>query len=102
MGQEKIDSQHPVIVAAIAHYNLTRIHPFDDGNGRGARLFMNLILMKKGFPPAIIKNEHRRKYIEALSKADSGDIKGFIMFIAESCVDTLRSISQVLNIKAEG
>ncbi len=100
--EEKIDVLHPVIVAAVAHYNLARIHPFDDGNGRGARLFMNLILMKKGFPPAIIKNEHRRKYIEALSKADSGDIKGFIMFIAESCVDTLRSISQVLNIKAEG
>jgi len=52
---DNIDKLHPVIVGAIAHYNMVRIHPFDDGNGRGARLLMNLILIKKKLPPAIIE-----------------------------------------------
>ena len=54
---ENIDKKHPVITAAIAHYNMVRIHPFDDGNGRGARILMNLILIKRGYPIAIIRNE---------------------------------------------
>ena len=56
-----IDHKHPVIIAALTHYNLVRIHPFDDGNGRGARLLMNIILIQKGYPPAIVKNEKRKK-----------------------------------------
>ena len=100
--EENIESLHPIIVASVAHYNLARVHPFDDGNGRGARLFMNLILIRQGFPPAIIKNEHRRKYVETLSRADSGDVQGFVMFVAEACVDTLRSINEVLRLKDQG
>ena len=42
-----IGNKHGLITGAVAHYNLTRIHPFDDGNGRGARLLMNLIFIKK-------------------------------------------------------
>lgn len=89
---ENIDKLHPVIVAAVAHYNMVRIHPFDDGNGRGARILMNLILIKKGFPPAIIKNENRRKYIEALTEADKGNLNKFTEFIAEACIDTQKSV----------
>lgn len=100
--EDKTGSMHPIITASVAHYNLVRIHPFDDGNGRGARLFMNLILIRQGFPPAIIKNEHRRKYIDALSRADSGDVQGFVSFVANACVDTLRSINEILRLKAEG
>lgn len=50
---------HPVMIAAEAHYRLVTIHPFTDGNGRTARLLMNLILMMNGYPPAIIKPEER-------------------------------------------
>jgi len=50
--QQHIDNQHGLITGAVAHYNMARIHPFDDGNGRGARLLMNLIFIKKGLPPA--------------------------------------------------
>jgi Fic family protein len=89
---ENIDKQHPVIVASVAHYNMVRIHPFDDGNGRGARILMNLVLMKKGFPPAIIKNENRRKYIEVLSEADKGNLNKFAEFIAEACLETQKSV----------
>lgn len=46
---ENIDQHHPIIIAALIHYNLVRIHAFDDGNGSGSRILMNLILMKQDF-----------------------------------------------------
>ena len=47
--------EHPVIIAATFHYRFVRIHPFDDGNGRMARLLMNLILIKHGYTVAIVQ-----------------------------------------------
>ena len=83
---------HPVLVAAIAHYNFVRIHPFDDGNGRGARILMNLILMKRGFPPAVIENAERQDYIEALTAADHGDLQPFAGFVARAVRATLDAL----------
>ncbi|MFH1461758.1 MAG: Fic family protein [bacterium] len=57
-------------IAADAHLKLLLIHPFVDGNGRTARLLMDLLLMQKGFPPAIIKVEDRLVYIKSISKAE--------------------------------
>lgn len=91
-----MDKLHPVIVAAIAHYNKVRIHPFDDGNGRGARILMNTILIKKHFPPAIIPIEKRREYIEAIIAADEGHIGKFIGFIAQTLEATLETILNIL------
>jgi Fic family protein len=59
---------HAVELAAEAHYRLVTIHPFVDGNGRTARLLMNMILMMKGFPPAIIRKNDRLSYIKSLEK----------------------------------
>ena len=53
---------HPIQIAALAHYKFVYIHPFYDGNGRTARLLMNLILMKSGYPPVIIRKEERLEY----------------------------------------
>ena len=63
---------HPVEMAAQAHYRLVSIHPFVDGNGRSARLLMNMILMMGGYPPAIIRKEDRLAYVNALEKAQTG------------------------------
>ncbi len=60
---------HAVELAAEAHYRLVTIHPFIDGNGRSARLLMNMILMMRGYPPAIIRKNDRLAYIKALEKA---------------------------------
>jgi Fic family protein len=66
------NKMHPVEFAGEAHYRLVSIHPFIDGNGRTARLLMNLILMMKGYPPALIRKEDRLAYINALEKAQLG------------------------------
>ena len=80
---------HPVIRAAVAHYNMVRIHPFQDGNGRGARILMNLLLIKGGFPPVAVLVSERSEYVSALRAADEGDIEPFISFIASTTTKTL-------------
>jgi Fic family protein len=63
---------HPVELAAEAHYKLVTIHPFIDGNGRTARLLMNMILLMHGYPMAIIRKRDRLAYINSLEKAQLG------------------------------
>lgn len=75
-------SAQAVLVAAQAHYDFVLVHPFDDGNGRMARLLMNLILIKYGFPPAIIKTEDKANYFSALRQADGGQLEAFVEYVA--------------------
>lgn len=89
---QNINKLHPIYVASISHYNLVRIHAFDDGNGRGARIFMNLILIKSGFFPAVIRTEKKRSYLESLSKADKGDLIPFIRFISTELIETYEKV----------
>ena len=81
-----------VVVAALAHFNFVRIHPFDDGNGRGARILMNLVLMRGHLPPAVIRNEERARYLASLREADAGDIRPFVAFIALSARETIEAM----------
>lgn len=78
---------HPVELAAEAHYELVTIHPFVDGNGRTARLLMNLILMQHGFPPALIRKRDRLRYISSLEKAQLGGGKEDYYKIIAAAVD---------------
>jgi Fic family protein len=80
-------SLHPVELAAEAHYRLVTIHPFVDGNGRTARLLMNLILMMLGYPPAIIRKRDRLTYINALEKAQLGGSKADYFTLIAKAVD---------------
>lgn len=80
---------HPVVLAALFHHRFSEIHPFDDGNGRLARLLMNLILMQNNFPPAIIKIKDRNNYYLALSQADAGDSKKFVEYVAETLMKSM-------------
>jgi len=73
---------NPIELAAFAHHEIARIHPFVDGNGRTARLICNLILMGKGYPPIIIRTKERKKYFDCLEKAHFGDLRVFVDFIA--------------------
>ena len=80
---------HPVKRAALAHFRLVHIHPFVDGNGRTARLLMNLILIREGYPPAVIRRERRPEYYDALDRAHEGDTDPFVALVAEEAERSL-------------
>lgn len=84
-------TMHPVEVASEAHYRLVSIHPFVDGNGRTARLLMNLILLRQGYPFAIIQKKDRLAYISSLEKAQLGGSKA----------DYLELINQAVNLSLD-
>lgn len=60
----------PVELAAMFHYRYIRIHPFEDGNGRIARLLMNYILLRHDYPMIVIRSKNKKTYLDALGKAD--------------------------------
>lgn len=71
-------------LAAWVQYKFVWIHPFIDGNGRTARLLMNLVLLQNGYPPAVILNLDRQKYYRVLRQADMDKPKDFLNFIGRS------------------
>jgi Fic family protein len=80
---------HPVELASMFHFKFVYIHPFTDGNGRTARLVMNMILMQFGYPPAIIKAkpEQRIRYYEVLEMASvHGQTTPFVQLVTD-CVE---------------
>lgn len=81
---------HPVERGAMLHAIFVGIHPFIDGNGRTARLLLNLELMKDGFPPVVIKVVNRLAYYDALDKAHTQkDYQDFIKLVAKEVEDSL-------------
>ncbi|MBI5553745.1 MAG: Fic family protein [Candidatus Diapherotrites archaeon] len=59
---------HPLELSAWAHWKLVRIHPFQDGNGRTARIIMNFILHRNGYAMIDIKTKEKQQYFNALEK----------------------------------
>ncbi|MBM4252725.1 MAG: Fic family protein [Deltaproteobacteria bacterium] len=84
-------SLHPVTFAAEAHKRFVFIHPFIDGNGRVARLLMNLCLLRRGYTIAIIPPVLRASYIARLEEAHVDD-GPFMKFIAERVLETQRDL----------
>jgi Fic family protein len=81
------DEHTPIELAAVFHHSFVQIHPFIEGNGRTARLLMNAILMRDGYPfIAIVPKQDRPKYLKALLEADLGNLSAFVNFIAQ-CVE---------------
>ena len=91
---ERREALHPVEFAAWLHIGLASIHPFVDGNGRAARLLMNLALMQAGYPITIIPPVLRNAYLDALKACDRGDNRPFVNLVSnmvvESALDHLR------------
>jgi Fic family protein len=76
-------------LATVFHHKLVWIHPFFDGNGRTVRLAMNLLLMRSGFPPAIILKNDRIKYYKALNQANGGNYQKLTLLMCQSLERTL-------------
>lgn len=75
---------HIIELTTLFHHKLVYIHPFFDGNGRTARLAMNLLLMQQGFPLAIILKNDRKKYYRVLDQADKKNLVPLVRFIAQA------------------
>lgn len=88
-GPEALDPRDIPVRLARIHCDFERIHPFLDGNGRTGRLLLNLILVRLGFPPAIVFKRDRRKYLTALDRADGGEYGPLAELIARSVIDNL-------------
>lgn len=87
---------HVIEKAAILHHRLVNIHPFFDGNGRTARLIMNVLLMQNGYPLTIILKNDRKKYYRLLAEADKGNVAPLTLFVAQAVERTLDIYLKVL------
>jgi hypothetical protein len=72
------------VEAAWLHHRFTQIHPFADGNGRVARAIASLVLIKAEWFPLVVQRESRSGYIDALEKADAGDLQPVVTLIVEA------------------
>lgn len=93
----EFNNVHPLIIAAWFHHAFTTIHPYQDGNGRVARLVTSLIFIKNGyFPFTVLREEAKAKYINALEEADRGEPQNLVTYFAEV---QKRNIQKALNLK---
>ncbi len=100
--QSEAQTLHPIERAARVHGEFVKIHPFVDGNGRTARLLMNLELMKAGFPALLIQVEQRLAYYETLDHAHCTDnYQAFIDLLAHSSLQSFKPYWWALGIQQE-
>ena len=90
-GANSLQPAAPDFPEAVAqlHCRFEQIHPFLDGNGRTGRLVLNLLLVRLGYPPAIIYKNQRARYLEALRRADQGDAGALGELLARAILDNL-------------
>jgi len=93
--QEKLI--HPIVLASLFHYQFVAIHPFDDGNGRLARILMNLILLRNDYLPTVIKNEDKSNYYGVLAQADSQQYIPLIEYMSHILLHTLNIQLKAIN-----
>lgn len=74
---------------AVIHNEFEKVHPFIDGNGRAGRLALNLILVRLGYPPAIVLKQQRAAYLSAMAHADDGDPGLLGELLARAMLDNL-------------
>ncbi|MGO8996322.1 MAG: Fic family protein [Polyangiaceae bacterium] len=85
-------TRSPIRLAARAHYDLLRVFPFATDSGKVARLFMNLLLLRSGYPPAIVHSTERQRYYDALK----GSSAAMTQIVQESIDNNLASVEKLL------
>lgn len=81
---------HALELAAVFHCIFERIHPFFDGNGRVGRLLLNHIFLKKGYPVVIVQNRNKRRYYNALKRADDGNYLYMIKYLFDELKNQIK------------
>ena len=89
LGSDEAEAMHPVARLAVFHHRFVEIHPFPDGNGRTSRVLMNVLFMRAGYVPAVLRQERRRAYYGALAEAGAGDDEPIIAFVGGELVETM-------------
>jgi Fic family protein len=92
------EKQHPVAAAAKAHLEFVFVHPFVDGNGRVARLIMNLVLIQSGYNIALISPVRRAEYISSIEGAHKDDAD-LIKLVCSSVIETQKDYLKMMNIQ---
>lgn len=95
LNEPRLETFNPVVGAARVHWLISRIHPFEDGNGRTARLLQDFVLMKSSLFPVGIPQRHRAVYYDALEDADHGDPNRIVQMVAETEINELRRVAKV-------
>ena len=88
--------KHPIEFAALIHLRLVTIHPFVDGNGRTARLLMNLALLQSGYPVTIIPPVLRSDYLSAVRLGNSGNSVPFVTLVSNMVWESQRDYLRLL------
>lgn len=98
LNSESALNLHPVEYATMAHYRFVSIHPFRDGNGRTARLLMNLLLIRAGYPIVVINNQIRNDYINALACGQQNQDNLSLLFalIFDATISSLVEVLRLL------
>ena len=91
------ETWHPVEYAAMIHIIFVNIHPFLDGNGRVARLLMNLALLQSGYNIVVIPPVVRADYISALQDSNHGDYVPFVNFISEMVLESQKEYLKIIS-----
>jgi len=81
---------HPLLLAAELHYRFVRIHPFDDGNGRVARLLLSFSLLRFGYSHLVVRTETKADYLTSLEAYDDGNKEVFYQFLAEALSESMK------------
>jgi len=108
LNSEQAQTLHPIEYATNAHFRFVSIHPFRDGNGRTARLLMNLLLLRGGYPIVIISNSVRNDYINAVAygQQNQDDINQLLTLILDatksSLIETLRLLATAADSRGKG
>ena len=93
-------STHSVRLAARAHYRMLHIYPYPKHSGKVARLVMNLILLRQGYPPAIVHATERQRYYDALKTSEDATAKLVTDALAASVESTIRHLEEQLGLAA--
>ena len=96
-----MEKNHPVDFSALLHLRLVHIHPFLDGNGRAARLLMNLALLQAGYVITIIPPTLRREYLDSLKASNRGDNQPFIALIRTMVYESQKDYLRILQALSE-